>query len=220
MNKLSELEKKFKDSIITDNIVSLIKYDTENGTRFFKNAYIYYSQIFGLCKVLGIKHIYDIGGRNWQPAFLLIDFPNIYYTGIDCHDIDYDYLNRLFAEYKNIKFQYAYYPFDITPTSNNIAVSHYAIGTILVDEEKIKNTTAALSKDFERILINIRQENLNIWETGLADFKLCMIDCSYMPLVFGTKFPEEIEKLKKIGYNYSDDRFSIYPRYELPIYGD
>ena len=222
MDKLLELEKKFMDSIIADNIVSLWKYDTDMGTKFFKDAYIYYSRIFGLCKTLGIKNIYDIGGRNWQPAFLLIDFPDIYYTGYDCHDIDYGYLNGLFAEYKNIKFQYAYYPFDIAPAGNNIAVSHYAMGTLLTEEEQINNATAALTKDFERILINIRYKNLAVWESGLTAFKLYTLDrkgdAKSVPLVFGTKFPGEIEELERIGYNYSDDRFAIYPRRELPTH--
>jgi SAM-dependent methyltransferase len=212
MDKLLELEKKIWDSIVSDNIVSLIKHDAREGTGFSKDAYSSYSRIFGLCKILGIRNIYDIGCRDWQPAFLLVDFPGIYYTGIDYHDIDYKYLNRLFADYKNIKFQYGYYPFSIKPARNNIAVSHYAMGTMVTNEEKIKIITNALSKDFKRILINIEKGRLNIWEAGLADFKLYTLDCmsdDNIPLVFGTKFPKEIDKLEKMGYRYLDDKFSI-----------
>ena len=213
MGKLLALEKKVRDAIVSDNIISLINYDTDVGTKFFKDGYIYYSRIFGLCKTLGITNIYDIGGRNWQPSFLLIDSPDINYTGIDCHDIDYEYLNGVFEEHKNIKFQKAYYPFDIMAAGNNIAVSHYAMGTLLTEEESIKIAAAALSKDFERILINIKREWLHIWETGLAEFRLYTVDCKgdakERPLVLGTKFPEEIDKLKHIEYDYLNDEFAV-----------
>jgi len=94
------------------------------------------------------------------------------------------------------------------------------MGTLLTEEEQINNATAALTKDFERILINIRYKNLAVWEAGLTAFKLYTLDgdADGTPLVFGTKFPGEIEELERIGYNYSDDRFSIYPRRELPTH--
>jgi len=132
-------------------------------------------------------------------------------------------LNALFSEFSdNIKFRQAEYPFEISPPSNNIAISQYALGALTQmrkSDDSIRNTAKALSRDFERILISINTESdcFGIWETELSDFSLYILGYDALdgkaqesiPTVFATKFPKEIVKLKESKYNYYNNESII-----------
>ena len=206
-----KLEERLKKAIFEKgDAVSLDIYTKLYAVRYNKQ-YISYERLFGLCKLLGISNLYDIGCGDAYQAFMLTDYTlsghwNVFYTGIDCHG-DFTYINEIFKEYgEKIKFLNAFYPFEITPAPNNIAISCYAIG-MERDEEKIKNIETALSRDFERILINVHPSFTHRWEKNIEGFEIHKIrNTKY---IFGTKFPEEISKLKDMGYDYFNDEFAL-----------
>ena len=178
--------------------------------------YLYYdnyARVFGLCRILGLTNLYDIGCGNRLQAFFLHGHKNMFYTGID-KGIDFTRLNefldtQLFPNDKGrIKFRTGTYPFEITPAKNNAAILLYSLGMI-PDEQSIKNIAAALSGDFERVLMNIRSEYFSIWEAELSDFTQYKIGDAENPFVFCTKFPEDISKLNDMGYNCFDSKFTI-----------
>jgi len=183
----------------------------------------YYSRIFGICKLLKIIHLYDIGCRTIGAAFLLKDYNSVTYTGIDCHKPYIDFnnahmLNLLKEIYgERIKFQEGEYPFAVTPAESNVAISCYAIGFGKPNENEkaIKNTAAALSRDFERIIINVTREYFETWKRDLMDFEIYKIgETSSTIFIFGTKFSEDVVKLKH-QYKFIDNEFMTGIGYNL-----
>jgi len=194
-----------------------------------------YARIFGLCRLLGVTNLYDIGcGGVWQALFLA-NYPDVFYTGIDYFGNDNTYANESFAKSfgKRINFQYAHYAFllNLPPSypSNNLGIALGWLTGCIRCEQK---TAFAFSKDFERIIIDIQDRDFKDWEAKLAEsepfqfndgvsyweiertsfklYKICDAEEEYgKPLVFGTKFPEEIDMLKKIKYDFNDDKFAI-----------
>ena len=120
--------------------------------------------------------------------------------------------NELFEEIDagKIRFQEGEYPFDITPPENNIAVSCFAVcngDKVEKDRELLKNIADSLSRDFERIIITVGRDYFEIWKNELTDFELYKIgDLNHLIMIFGTKFPEDISKLKE-RYKYVDNQF-------------
>jgi SAM-dependent methyltransferase len=167
-----------------------------------------YARIFSLCELLEIANLYDIGCSNGNQAAILADYSDMFYTGIDCDNrIDFTHINKLYGK-ERITFQKGLYPFAITPAENNIAISCYSLGTMWTDEKSIKNITEALSRDFERIIMNISNYKINIWEAGLKVFQLQELSYNHQ-LIFGTKFEKDISILEKIGYDYLDGWFTL-----------
>jgi hypothetical protein len=216
---MSLLDNVLKKLILeTSNEAALDLYVNLQTTKLRRFDCSKYAQIFGLCRLLGVANIYDIGcGANGQ-AFLLENYSDMFYTGIDCDEnIDFAYINKLFAEAYNerIKFQKVNYPFVMTPQSNNIALCCSSLFPS-------KNITEALSRDFERVFISFlyksnedNDECFKMWENELSNFKLCKMgyycvggwQSSY--LIFGTRFPKEISMLDLMEYDFNDDRFIL-----------
>jgi len=184
----------------------LAKFETANSFFCYKN----YEKIFGLCRLLGLTDIYDIGCSDNYQAFLLINHPDMSYTGFDCDsNIGFTYINDITAKCgdgNRIKHRIAEYPFPITASENNVAILLGCIDfTMNASEESVKNTTTALSRDFGRIIMSSIHKNVKVWETGLREFEMYKID-SY---IFGTKFPKDISVLESAGYDFYDKRFTI-----------
>ena len=223
MDNLSRAEDKLKKLIFeTGDEWALDSYVKLKSVRRHQYLYFEYLKAFGLCRALGVTNLYDIGCGQLHQALLLSKSPDMYYTGIDSN-CDFDDLNRLCIELNlsdNIKFLKAEYPFDITPASNNIAVSYYALGALsitLKGSDAVKKAAKALSRDFERILITINPEVLNIWENELSDFALHTLGydaedgktASSIPTILATKFQEDISKLNDMNFNYYNNKFII-----------
>jgi len=220
MDKLLKFEESLKKAILEKGdeqaLESYVKLKSINKLQLWYD----YLKIFAFCQALEITNLYDIGCGNLHQALLLSSFSNISYTGIDSEH-DFRNLTALFSEFSShIKFQQAEYPFEITPPSNNIAISQYALGALTQmqkSDDSIKNTARALSKDFERILITINPECFSIWEAELADFNLHILGYDALdgkldgsiPTVFATKFPEEINQLIQNQYNYYNNEYII-----------
>lgn len=205
---LSEIEQNFRKILLDTNNQELLDLYTlfcESNPEL-KLEVTKYARIFGLCRLLKIKNLYDIGCGRRNQAFFLAGYPDMAYTGIDC-TYDYTYINELFAKScgERIQFQYAKYPYPIAPVSENIAIA--------CQWGYSKRIYEAFSRDFERIIIDISSnEKISLLKKSLKDFtltKLTGFSWNMSPIVFGTKFPKEIDMLRKINYSYCDDRFAI-----------
>jgi hypothetical protein len=173
----------------------------------------YYACFFDLCGFLKIKNVYDIGCGHAFQARLLKWYTEMNYTGVDLSASESTKV--LFTEIfgSRFKLQEARYPYLIMPPENNIAISIHAM-TNDADKEKIESLTIPLSRDFERIIISIDNDMLTQWQSALADFEICKIGDSsdqwnaVSDYIFGTKFPEDIVKIKA-QYKYIDNQFQI-----------
>jgi hypothetical protein len=211
----SDFMEDFKSEIFEkSDEASLDVYSTMYMSKCFP-IFDYYSRIFGICKLLGITNLYDIGCRTIGAAFLLSDYNSAIYTGIDCHkpyiDFNNAHLLDLLTEFygERFKFQEGEYPFTIAPQESNVAISCFAIGFGIPNKNKrvIKNTAAALSRDFERIIINVNHEYFEAWKSELTDFEIYKIgETSSTTFIFGTKFSEDVAELKK-QYKFIDNEF-------------
>jgi len=207
---IDEIEDDLADRYVRDKRFNLTQ-------TFFR-----YSRIFDLCRVLGIANIYDIGCQTLNQAFLLIRYSNLNYTGIDGGTFylnDYRLTDRDEKDFYypttnqappafcggRIRFMKGYYPCEINAAPNNIACACASI-TELGDEESINKTAAALAKDFDRVLFNVTKDNLDYWRNAnWGDLKFHPI--GHANFVFGTKYPEDIDKLKVV-YPFANGRFS------------
>lgn len=205
------------DGITWTNKTYVHMKETEYNQLFFR-----YKQIFDLCKVIGVKHLYDIGCFFINQSFLLSDYSNISYVGIDneqfvLNDFDInDYKHgNIYYPYSvdapdpycggRISFEKALYPYPINVPPSNIAISSYSV-TNTVNPEEIKKISDAFARDFERVLFNTYQESVPFWKESACK---CF---SFFPLghnrfVFGTRIPEDIIRLKE-QYPFSDGRLS------------
>ncbi len=186
------------------------------------DIYFRYSKIFDLCRVLGVTNLYDIGCDFINQSFILCDYSNFCYTGIDNWGFklnDYrkqDYKNEnIYFPYTNetplpfcggrIRFVKAEYPFKIDAPAGNIAISCYSL-TNTTDPDEIYAISEAFARDFERVLFNTYQDSVEIWKNSVCkcfDF----YPIGHNRFVFGTKIPEDIIRLKEI-YPFSDAKFS------------
>jgi hypothetical protein len=198
---LSEIRQNFKKTMLETGNEALFDLRPSFWDSEYPELPDIYARFFGLCRLLKITDIYDIGCGQTDQAFYLASYPDMFYTGIDCGP-DYTHINKLFAKNcgERIKFRYARYPFPINPVSKNIAIAHYS---------KNKSMYEAFTKDFERIIIDIDMKKVGSLKKSLSDFKLYKITAYANPIVFGTKFPKEIDLLKAINYNFYDDRFAV-----------
>ncbi len=198
-----------------------------------------YQKIFGLCVLLGVTDIYDIGcGFEWQVAHIL-NLKEISYTGIDMVgrnfeyvrtsdgnqtksekeiSIDFMYYTNLFSELnENIRFINNKYPCVIHPQKDNLGI---AIGADFLIEDT--SVAEALARDFERIVFQVKFHEYNECEKIFSGFSLMELNRTVWYNYFtkeatnkgivtflATRYRKEIECLKKIGYNYNDDRFFV-----------
>ena len=186
-------------------------------------SYIYneYARIFGLCKLLGTAHIYDIGcGGNYQACLLFHEHIN--YTGIAAYEhFDYDAMNRAFSDYcgKRIRFINEHYPCRLSPDPNNAAVIRgwkYVKG----GEKHLKKLTEAISRDFDRVITNCGimgvewDENYQFWKQALPEYHVMKL--GYENLIFATKVSDDLAAMEKYGYEYGNYHFSV----RMPLPGD
>lgn len=172
-----------------------------------------YARIFGLCRLLGVTNIYDIGCGSQYQAYMLA-YPEISYVGIDANDrIDFEEMNQAFSNGfgTRMKFFNAVYPCDITPPPNNTAVIK---GITSAEETFKKDFASAVARDFERIITDFGveyggsyEEMFYFWRNALPGYKVCKLGCDN--LIFATKIPRDIEILEEVDYSYQDDRFLI-----------
>jgi len=193
------------------NIIAIIRELKETGK--IGTAAGYYACFFDLCGFLKIKNLYDIGCSHPFQARLLKWYPEMNYTGIDLYVSEST--KELYTEIFGSRFelQEAEYPYLIMPPENNMAISISAM-TNDADKEKIESIAIPLSRDFERIIISIDDEMFTQWQSALPDFEICKIGNSFgewnviSDYIFGTKFPEDIVKIKA-QYKYIDNLFQI-----------
>lgn len=188
------------------------------STNFYR-----YSRIYDLCYVLGINNIYDIGCECINQGLMLIRYSNLHYCGIECSKFwlnDYRILDRTEKNFYypvtdqtpppfcdgRIRYIKAKYPCELKIEPNNIGV---ALSSFCPEGEKeVNELVNAFVNDFDRILVNISsyENNIEYWRN--ADWKNMKIyPAGRGYLIFGTKHPEDIERMKVI-YPYSDGRFT------------
>ncbi|MDD4414567.1 MAG: hypothetical protein PHR14_08525 [Oscillospiraceae bacterium] len=194
-------------------------------------TYYKYANIFDFCKVLGVNNLYDIGCCFINQSFLLLDSPDVFYTGIRGFSL-MDYHNVIDETYPNyhypvaeqvpsfcdgrINFINKEYPFEITPAKNNIAIAIHSLGTYkmgLNTGPEIETIAHALAKDFDLILMDIHPESfespyghLSLWQQLIPEFEFYKIRSNFSrSLLFATKTPDDDSaKLTKVDYLAAD----------------
>lgn len=129
--------------------------------------------------------------------------------------VDFDYYTNLFSEFNgNIRFIRAEYPFEIQAKANNLAIAVGSIGDIQQME--------ALARDFERVIMTVELGNEPEIREIFSDFQIVELERyeskNYFTekatgggflMFFATRYGDEIEYLKNVGYSYYDDRFFV-----------
>lgn len=151
-----------------------------------------YRQYFGLCILLGVTNIYDIGcGFDFQVGYIA-NLDKIAYTGIDraygktrtitrikpdgtkkerteLDVVDFSYYNTLFQEYNNqITFLQAEYPIELYPKPHNAAI---AIG-IPYQNQSMEKILSAMARDFERVIVQVETYREEEFRKSLQEFIL------------------------------------------------
>lgn len=157
---------------------------------------------------------------------------NIFHDYPDNFMAEPAYINELFEQFTGggrIRYIKQTYPFDLAAPENNIAILLNCFCRIDADEKEWANAAAHISRDFERVLFNITSKEYNLagvnikdivhseveiwvnpfekyyslWKNALPGFEFYKI--GEPNVVFGTKVPEDGEKLKK-HYTIVDNR--------------
>jgi len=193
----------------------------KNKKDSFKDVYFRYSRIFNFCNALGITNLYDIGCATINQSFLLFNYSDVFYTGIesgrfilnDYRETDLTYNNIFYPVTEQapppfcggrISFIKGHYPFELNVTPNNIAIASASFNA------GSKEFITTISRDFERVLFTVRKsyyddcskanwQGMELYPIGRDGF----IDGMF---VFGTKHREDIELLKTM-YPLSNGRF-------------
>ncbi|MBQ8186194.1 MAG: hypothetical protein IJ037_04905 [Clostridia bacterium] len=174
-----------------------------------------YAKIFDLCRVIGVKNIYDIGCQGINQALQLVNYSAMSYTGMDLSFSfnDWRTKDRETNNYHlpitgeapppfcngRIRFVKGWYPETaLDVQEDSIFVSCYAM--TMTRPENIPAMAQALQRNFDRMLFNVlwsREEALNAWKsadwTGYAIHPIG--PCGF---VFATRHPEDIARLKKL----------------------
>ncbi len=192
----------------------------------FYFLYLHYSYIFDLCRVLGVKNLYDIGCQTVNQSFLLANpYTQMSYTGItngsfdvldflpsDVEENRYDILTTkqtplplCNGRIRFIKGHYPNFPLEVLP--NNIAIASHSF-PMCPTEERVAQTVAALVRDFERILFDIPVFNpqRTAWwkQQDWQDFKFYAVGPSGFFLA--TKHAEDIRRME-VMYPHENGRF-------------
>ncbi len=197
--------------------------DTITDTTFYVKAKEYrlrcvnllYGRIFDFCRVLGVKHICDLGCCSLNQAFLLADCGDMTYTGMDStHFVlnDWREKDRETGNYHEpfttdapppffdgrIRFVKGHYPdtpFEIR--ENSIMVGCYSL--TMTREHEIFETVFCLTRNFDRMLFNVGydDEKAVLWKSvSWAGYAVHPIGPE--GFVFATRHPEDIERLKQV----------------------
>ncbi len=204
----------------------------------FFQTYQKYASIFDLCETIGVSHIYDIGNNFINQSFLLHDCTDVAYTGIDESFVLMDYRNVVDETYPNYHYPYVetvpdfyngrisfvtskYPSVNLAYEKNSIAVAIHSLGTYALGLHlgpSVEEITAGLRKDFDRVLMDIYRKNyrdpygcMDIWTSRMPEFTFYKIMSDFsVSLIFATKHPEDIEKLK------NDSSYIPKPTWEMP----
>lgn len=140
-----------------------------------------YSRIFDLCRVIGAVNLYDIGCQSLNQSIQLVQYSRMSYTGImngrflinDYRPSDFETKNYNIIKADEtppplcdgrIRYIRGHYPeFELDVLPNNIAIACYSL-TMYHEEEEIRKMVEALTRDFDRILFNIRFRDSNVVE--------------------------------------------------------
>lgn len=167
-----------------------------------------YVKAFGLCYMLGIPNLYDIGCACGYQAHLAHPY-KVTYTGIDRRECACKRDRESWG--KKYLFINEKYPYNIKVKEGNIAIIFCSLGAIMDDKERME-TSAALCRDFERVVMSIYPDNLDLWKNDLKDFKLRLLGKFYtsgIPVLFGTKFEDDLEIINEDNYDWNDYKFAI-----------
>ena len=184
-----------------------------------------YSRIFDLCRVIGAVNLYDIGCQSLNQSFQLVQYSRMSYTGImngrflinDYRPSDFETKNYNIIKADEtppplcdgrIRYICGHYPeFELDVLPNNIAIACYSL-TMYHEEDEIRKMVEALTRDFERVLFNIRFRDSNVVEfwrnSDWTGYEIYPIGPE--GFLFATKNPEDIHKLKEF-YPFEDGRF-------------
>ena len=175
-----------------------------------------YARMFELCRVIGARHVYDIGCQTINQAFLLADDTAMSYTGIqngrfflndwleeDRETEDYDVCATEIPPEPfcggRIRFVRGHYPdFPLETMPDNIALASCSF-TLIEEEEEAERTVAAVKRDFDRILFNIplgREGGEDLWKK--RDWNGWRIaPAGPNGYVFASRIPEDFARLDK-----------------------
>lgn len=198
-----------------------------------------YRTAFGLCMILGTAEFWDIGCGQGMQAGLVAAWKGIRYVGIDCKTeqirayihhspegevtestecspFSVEEYNEIFTAYQgSISFRKAEYPCPVTPGKNSIAI---CLGLVFENPRRFGD---ALKKDFERVILQYPLNEEEEWKKALSPFCLHSLDVWYKTnyftgkilggwkVVLATVFPEDIEYLNRIGYDWNNIRFQL-----------
>ena len=135
---------------------------------------------------------------------------DIKYIGVDINKCDCKRnRNSWHDNYSSIE---AKYPYTLKPEPNNIAILFYSMS----DVRKYVNIYLAaghLEIDFGRIIITVSKDLLGSWEHCLSKYytviSLGKSKLEELPIIFATKFEDDINILKSVNYKYDDYDFTV-----------
>lgn len=208
-----------------------------------------YRSVFGLGLILGISDFWDIGcGTDMQAGQIMV-WKGIRYTGIDSRTeqvrlhtkfspegeveqwtesipFTVEEYNDIFASAGGrIRFRQAEYPCPVDPGKHSIAV---CLGWDFKPPQKFAK---ALTADFDRVILQYSLAEDAEWKNALSAFTLSPLygwdRTNYFTekvlggwrVVLATKFPEDIDYLRSIGYDWYNTRFQL-GSFELAQYLD
>ncbi len=195
------------------------------------NLFFTYSRVYDICRVLGVTNIFDLGCMTINQGLMLLRYSNMSYTGVEANRFylnDYrigDFFEPIGTKTCNIKknaFLYPTvenvppfangriryikgdYPISLCVPKNSIGVSMRSLG-FSDDKEQIKRIVHSLTCDFNRIIFDMRFDQITEWKTNAwEDFTVVQIGPTYL---YATKYPEDIKQLA-VMYPAKEGRFS------------
>jgi len=198
-----------------------------------------YRSVFGLGMILGATEFWDIGCGTEMHVGLVVVWKGLRYTGIDCmtervtrhtrmtpegevkqwtESIPFtvEEYNDVFSSYGgSIRFRKDTYPCPVDPGKHSIAI---CLGWNFENPQEFGK---ALTDDFGRVILQYSLEEEQEWEKALSDFTLYSLygwdRTNYFTgkviggwrVVLATKFPEDIDYLRSIGYDWYNIRFQL-----------
>ncbi len=198
-----------------------------------------YRSVFGLGLILGTWDFWDIGCGTGMQAGQIMVWKGIRYTGIDSmteqvrlhtglspdsemmqwtESIPFtvEEYNDVFSSGDGrIRFRQAEYPCPVDPGKHSIAV---CLGW---DFSPLQKFAEALTVDFDRAILQYSLPAEEEWENALSAYTLYPLygwdKTNYFTgkvlggwrVVLATKFPEDIDYLQNIGYDWYNTRFQL-----------
>ncbi|MBQ8371067.1 MAG: hypothetical protein IJY35_13930 [Clostridia bacterium] len=199
---------------LPDTITDIDFYVKDKAFRF-RHVNSLYARIYDFARVLGVKHICDLGCGCINQAFLLADDDSMTYTGMDSqwfslndwrekdretnnyrHPYTEDAPPPLFdGRIRFVKGSYPDTPFAVTEDS--LLTACYSL--TMTREHNIHETVFCLTRNFDRILFNVAWDRADVYQwqdAGWEGYAIHPIGpCGF---VFATRHPEDIARLKQV----------------------